>query len=73
MKSYTVHLIRNALTDESCDGRYIGHTDVEISESGKAQLRQMKDELVFPPVEAKAVFFNGKCLHLLFLLFCNSD
>ena len=52
MKSYTVHLIRNALTDESCDGRYIGHTDVEISESGKAQLRQMKDELVFPPVEA---------------------
>lgn len=52
MKSYTVHLIRNALTDESYDGRYIGHTDVEISESGKEQLRQMKDELVFPPVEA---------------------
>ena len=52
MKSYTVHLIRNALTDESCDGRYIGHTDVEISESGKAQLRQMKDEHVFPPVDA---------------------
>ncbi len=52
MKSYTVHLIRNGLTDENLEGRYIGHTDVEISEEGKAQLRQMKDELIFPPVDA---------------------
>ncbi len=52
MKSYTIHLIRNALTDENLEGRYIGHTDVEISEDGKNQLLQMKEELVFPPVEA---------------------
>ena len=52
MKSYTVHLIRNGLTDENLEGRYIGHTDVEISEEGKAQLGQMKDELIFPPVDA---------------------
>ena len=52
MKSYTIHLIRNALTDENLEGRYIGHTDVEISEEGKAQLFQMKEELVYPPVEA---------------------
>lgn len=52
MKSYTIHLIRNALTDENLEGRYIGHTDVEISEEGKNQLLQMKEELVFPPVEA---------------------
>ena len=52
MKSYTVHLIRNGLTDENLEGRYIGHTDVELSEEGKAQLGQMKDELIFPPVDA---------------------
>lgn len=52
MKSYTVHLIRNGLTDENLEGRYIGHTDVEISEEGKAQLGRMKDELIFPPVDA---------------------
>ena len=52
MKSYTVHLIRNDLTDENLEGRYIGHTDVELSEEGKAQLGQMKDELIFPPVDA---------------------
>ena len=52
MKSYTIHLIRNALTDENLEGRYIGHTDVDLGEEGRAQLFQMKDELIYPPVEA---------------------
>lgn len=52
MKSYTIHLIRNALTDENLEGRYIGHTDVEISAEGRAQLEQMRSELIYPPVEA---------------------
>ncbi len=52
MKSYTIHFIRNALTDENLEGRYIGHTNVEISGEGRAQLAQMKDELVYPSVEA---------------------
>ena len=52
MKSYTIHLIRNALTDENLEGRYIGHTDVELGEEGRAQLLQMRDELIYPPVEA---------------------
>lgn len=52
MKSYTIHLIRNAFTDENLEGRYIGHTDVPVSEEGKAQLASMKDELIYPPVEA---------------------
>ena len=52
MKSYTIHFIRNALTDENLEGRYIGHTNVELSEEGKEQLRQMKNELIYPPVDA---------------------
>ena len=52
MKSYTIHFIRNALTDENLEGRYIGHTDVEIGEEGRAQLGQMKDDLIYPPVDA---------------------
>lgn len=52
MKSYTIHLIRNAFTDENLEGRYIGHTDVPVSEEGKAQLAAMKNELIYPPVEA---------------------
>ncbi len=52
MKSYTIHFIRNALTDENLEGRYIGHTDVELGEDGKRQLLQMKEEYVYPPVDA---------------------
>ena len=52
MKSYTIHFIRNALTDENLEGRYIGHTDVEIGEEGRAQLGQMKEDLIYPPVDA---------------------
>lgn len=52
MKSYTIHFIRNALTDENLEGRYIGHTNVALSEEGKAQLAQMREELIYPPVDA---------------------
>lgn len=52
MKSYTVHLIRHGLTDENLQGRYIGHTDVLLSEDGKKQLAQLKEETVLPPVQA---------------------
>lgn len=52
MKSYTIHFIRNALTDENLEGRYIGHTNVALSDEGKAQLAQMREELIYPPVDA---------------------
>lgn len=52
MKSYTIHFIRNALTDENLEGRYIGHTNVALSDEGKAQLAQMRKELIYPPVDA---------------------
>ena len=46
MKSYTVYLIRHGMTDEGGEGRYIGHTDVPLSEEGRRQLIRLKDELV---------------------------
>ncbi len=52
MKSYTVHLIRHGLTDENLQGRYIGHTDVLLSDDGKKQLAQLREDMVFPPVQA---------------------
>ncbi len=51
MKSYYIHLFRNGLTDNP-EGKYIGHTDVALSEDGIKQLNQMKKDFDFPPVEA---------------------
>ncbi|MBQ2974139.1 MAG: histidine phosphatase family protein [Clostridia bacterium] len=69
MKSYTIHLIRNALTDENLEGRYIGHTNVEISEEGKEQLRQMKAGLVYPPVDAVFTSPLKRCLQTADILY----
>ncbi len=52
MKSYIVYIIRNGETKEEVEGKYIGHTDVELSGEGRKQLESMRDELVYPPVEA---------------------
>lgn len=48
MKTYKIHLIRHAMTRESQEGKYIGHTDVPLSEAGVAQLESMKEEYIYP-------------------------
>lgn len=69
MKSYTIHLIRNGLTDENLEGRYIGHTNVEISQEGKDQLVQMKNELIYPPVNAVFTSPLKRCLQTAEILY----
>lgn len=69
MKSYTIHLIRNALTDENLEGRYIGHTDVALSPEGEEQLAQMKDEFVYAPVQAVFTSPLKRCLRTAEILY----
>lgn len=52
MKSYRIHLIRHGLTEGNAQGRYVGHTDVPLSEEGVAQLQNLKDEIDYPCVSA---------------------
>ena len=52
MKTYKIHLIRHAINEGTEEGRYIGHTDAPLSEEGRAQLLQMRDDYIYPGVEA---------------------
>ena len=36
MKSYVIHFIRHGAIDETLSGKYIGTTDAELSDKGKA-------------------------------------
>ena len=72
MKSYTIHFIRNALTDENLEGRYIGHTNVALSEEGKAQLAQMREELIYPPVDAVFTSPLKRCTDTASILYPDS-
>lgn len=52
MKSYTIHFIRNAASTENLEGRYVGHTDVPAAVQSVKQLVELKNSMVYPPVEA---------------------
>lgn len=54
MKSYYIHMIRHGAISPTLQGRYIGTTDVELSESGKKALRQLDAEMDYP--YAKVIF-----------------
>lgn len=42
MKTYTLHLLRHGLTDANIQGKYVGVTDVSLSEKGLEQLEHLK-------------------------------
>lgn len=54
MKSYYIHLIRHGAISPTLEGRYIGTTDVPLSEEGKAAVRKLTATLDYP--YAKVVF-----------------
>ena len=39
MKSYVIHFIRHGAVDETLSGKYIGSTDVPLSDKGREELR----------------------------------
>lgn len=57
MKTYTVYLIRHALTQGNLEGRYIGQTDEELCREGLEQLEAMKNDYGYPYPDV--VFTSG--------------
>lgn len=69
MKSYTIHLIRHGLTQGNEEGRYIGSTDLPLSDSGKARLRALLARKPYPQAQ---VYFTSplkRCVQTLNLLY----
>lgn len=48
MKSYYIHLIRHGDIDETHQGKYIGTTDVALSNKGIADLKKLDSEYIYP-------------------------
>lgn len=51
MKTYKIYLIRHGATDGNARGEYIGVTDLALSLSGAAQLKELKETIQYPMVE----------------------
>ncbi len=48
MKSYVIHLIRHGAIDETLLGKYIGSSDVSLSEKGREDLIKLDAECKYP-------------------------
>lgn len=48
MKSYIIHFIRHGAIDETLSGKYIGTTDVPLSDKGKIELKKLDYEYRYP-------------------------
>jgi alpha-ribazole phosphatase len=73
MKSYYIQLIRNGLTAGNVGGRYIGHTDEELSAEGIEQIKQMKEDYKYPDVEAVFSSPLKRCTQTAKLIYPNCD
>lgn len=51
MQSYTIYLIRHGAVDETNRGRYIGRTDVHLSDKGRENLCQISEQFGYPYAE----------------------
>ena len=54
MKSYYIHFIRHGAISDTLKGRYIGTTDVPLSEEGRTEIRRLDATMDYP--YAKVVF-----------------
>lgn len=50
MKAYRIYLIRHGLTDANLNGRYIGMTDIDLSEEGVKDLIALRETYTYPNV-----------------------
>ncbi len=48
MKSYVIHFIRHGSIDETLSGKYIGTTDVSLSDKGRMDLKKLDYEYRYP-------------------------
>lgn len=52
MKTYKIHLIRHGFMQGDSEGKYIGHTDLPLSEEGRQQLLEMRNDYIYPYCDA---------------------
>lgn len=73
MKSYLVYLIRHGMTEAGSEGRYIGHTDVPLSEAGEKQLREMTEAYEYPQPDVVFSSPLKRCLQTAQIVFPDAD
>ncbi len=73
MQSYIIYFIRHGAVDETLKGRYIGSTDVHLSEKGKKALQQTADIFGYPYAEKIYSSPLSRCTETCSILYPNRE
>ena len=73
MKAYNIYLIRHGMIKENAQGKYIGHTDVDLSDEGRAELEELSENSVYPWVEAVISSPLRRCLQTAEILYHSKE
>ena len=69
MTSTTLTLLRHGLCAGESEGRYIGHTDAPLTEEGRSQLYQMRQDLIYPQADALSISPMKRCVETANILY----
>ena len=73
MKSYLIYFLRHGQTSAGVEGRYVGHTDVPLSEAGEAQLREMREAYEYPQPDVVFSSPLQRCLQTARIVYPDAD
>ena len=61
MRTYRIHFIRHGLTEANADGRYIGVTDLPLSDSGADELDRIRVKGELPETGLLFLYSDRVC------------
>lgn len=73
MKTFTIHFVRHAATKANETGRYIGSTDIPLSEKGRQELSELKTQYTYPQAEVIYSSPLKRCTATAKLLYPDQD
>lgn len=73
MKSYVVHLIRNAPCVGNLEGRYIGRTESPLAQEGLTGLLDLKKKYTYPEAAAFYASPSTRCVDSLKILYPQAE
>ncbi len=73
MKSYNIHFIRHGAVEDTLKGKYIGSTDVHLSEKGKKSLCEIRDSFGYPYTEKIYTSPLSRCIETCSIIYPKRD
>lgn len=69
MLTYRIHLLRHGRTQGNQEGRYIGRTDIGLSDEGVAELERLRDFYEYPKAEMVVTSPLQRCVQTSDILY----